>query len=470
MKRFARTRRARLAGGSKAGVGEVRLCAKADLLLRALALLLVTLPPFALARNVDLTTVPPRDAVQLTIYNSEDLTLVREYRSLTLKKGNNRIQYAWANTLIDPTSVELRPLEHADDIEILDTTFLHDKPHTCIWSIESKLEGQVRFQVTYFTSGISWAADYVAVADRAERTMAFDGYVRITNRSGEEYENAQIRLVVGVVNLVEKIQDLARRGIKVPAPGQPIPAALRARVMKEALHKAEARRDQDGATAPPEIFKEGLSEYFIYTVEGRWTVPHGWSKRLVSFRARDVAFDILYRLRPHQYGPRPIRFFLFKNDTEHKLGTSPLPDGIVRTFRDNGRDGLSYLGHTKINYVPIKDDIELNVGTDDEVVHKRTNMGVERFNFTFANGRVVGWDETRSIREEIRNFKPKAITMEIRHVIGGDIDLRAEDTTLHDYHTVQFTYTVKPRQTLAWHYKVTHHLGRNAKQDRIKLK
>jgi hypothetical protein len=433
------------------------------------ALVLAACLPAAFARNVDLTTVPPREEVQLTIYNSEDLTLVREYRSLTLKQGSNRIQYAWANTLIDPTSVELRPLEHEEDIEILDTTFLHDKPQACIWNIDSQLEGQVRFQVTYFTSGISWTADYVATSDQAEETMAFDGYVRITNRSGEEFENAQIRLVVGVVNLVEKIQELARRGIKVPPPGQPIPTELRRRVMTRAVAQAEAAKDDAGATAPPEIVKEGLSEYFIYTVDGHWTVPNGWSKRLVSFRARDVAFDILYRLRPHQYGPRPIRFFLFKNDIEHKLGTTPLPDGIVRTFRNNGRDGLSYLGETTINYVPIKEDIELNVGSDDEVVHKRTNKGVHRFNFTFDGGHVVGWDETRSVQEEIRNFKAKAITMEVRHAISGDVDLAAENATLHDYHTVQFTYTVPPRETLAWHYKTTHHLSRNARQNRIKL-
>ena len=34
--------------------------------------------------KVDLVTVPARDTVQLTIYNQEDLTLVREQRALTL--------------------------------------------------------------------------------------------------------------------------------------------------------------------------------------------------------------------------------------------------------------------------------------------------------------------------------------------------------------------------------------------------
>ena len=63
---------------------------------------------FAQAKNVDLSTVPKRNTVQLTIYNSEDLTLVRETRAITFKKGANPLQFSWANTLIDPTSVELK--------------------------------------------------------------------------------------------------------------------------------------------------------------------------------------------------------------------------------------------------------------------------------------------------------------------------------------------------------------------------
>ncbi|MBA4107957.1 MAG: hypothetical protein C0485_19670, partial [Pirellula sp.] len=41
------------------------------------------------AENVDLSTVPSRDSVQLTIYNSEDITLVRETRVVSFKKGLN---------------------------------------------------------------------------------------------------------------------------------------------------------------------------------------------------------------------------------------------------------------------------------------------------------------------------------------------------------------------------------------------
>ena len=162
------------------------------------------------ARNIDLVTLPPREAVQLTIYNSEDLTLVKETRSITFKKGLNRLQFFWANTLIDPTSVYFRPVEKEDQIEVLDTAFPADRPQVLIWNVESKIEGQVKVEVSYFTSGISWAADYVMITDADETKTTFDGYVTVTNNSGEDYEDSQVRLVVGVVNLVEKIQQLAR--------------------------------------------------------------------------------------------------------------------------------------------------------------------------------------------------------------------------------------------------------------------
>src|SRR5690348_11945794 len=108
------------------------------------------------ADNIDLSTVPKRHSVQLTIYNSEDLTLVRETRVVTFKKGNNPLQFSWANTLIDPSSVELRFLTSADKLEVVDTTFPHDKPQMLYWNVQSETDGEATIQITYFTSGITW--------------------------------------------------------------------------------------------------------------------------------------------------------------------------------------------------------------------------------------------------------------------------------------------------------------------------
>src|SRR5215218_3143344 len=149
--------------------------------------LAVVLAPLAGAKNVDLSTVPKRNTVQLTIYNSEDLTLVRETRVVTFKKGANPLQFSWANTLIDPTSVQLKFLSQAEKLEVLDTTFPHDKPQMLYWNVGSEFDGEGTVEITYFTSGITWAADYVAVANAAETELALEGFVRVFNRSGEEY-------------------------------------------------------------------------------------------------------------------------------------------------------------------------------------------------------------------------------------------------------------------------------------------
>src|SRR4051794_16891921 len=122
----------------------------------------------AAGENIDLSTVPKRDTVSLTIYNSEDLTLVRETRTVTFKKGVNPLQFSWANTLIDPSSVELRFVSHADQLDVLDTTFPHDKPQMLYWNVQSEFDGEATIEITYFTSGITWSADYLAIADKAE--------------------------------------------------------------------------------------------------------------------------------------------------------------------------------------------------------------------------------------------------------------------------------------------------------------
>ncbi len=433
----------------------------------------------AVAKNVDLVTLPTRDSVQLTIYNSEDITLVKETRSVTLKKGVNKLQFSWANTLIDPTSVMIRPLEHKDEIEIVDTVFPGQKPQHLIWNIESDFEGQVKMEVTYFTSGLTWKMDYVAIADPDEETMSFDGYVRVFNNSGEEYDNAEIRLIVGTINLVEKIADLARRrGIPVPMPSAgAMYTEMRSDSAREAFADAAPMRAAGRMAAPPEIVKEGLSEYFMFSVGGRETIPNGWSKRMQAVDAEDVKFDIVYRMRAHQYGPRPVRFFIWNNDDEHELGDSPLPDGRINLFRDNGADGLSFLASQQVRYVPIKADIEINLGADDLVVYETQKMSTERpirtFKFITRNRReyVAGWDETSLWVDTIRNYRTKPITFELRRVWHGDVEYESEvTTTLFDFRTTETTFTIGARDKTEYPATVTLHYGKNVKQNRVELK
>src|SRR5436190_7194499 len=168
--------------------------------------------------RINVVTLPGRDSVQLTIYNSVDLTLVKETRHLTFRKGLNHLEFSWANTLIDPTSVEFKALTHADEVEVLDVSFPPRVTNTLEWRINSEFAGEVTVEIRYFTSGISWSAEYLAEAIQTEKLMSLAGQVRVTNHSGEDYEHAQVRLVVGVIRLVEEIAALANAGLEAGKP------------------------------------------------------------------------------------------------------------------------------------------------------------------------------------------------------------------------------------------------------------
>ena len=444
------------------------------------------------AENVDLSTVPNRDTVQLTIYNSEDITLVRETRKISFKKGGNPLQFSWANTLIDPTSVQLRFLTDPDKLEVLDTTFPHAKPQMLYWNVQSEIDGEATIEITYFTSGISWSADYVLVANRDETQVGFEGFVRVHNNSGEEYEDAQVRLVVGKINLVEKIAKLA--SVTLEEVGK-LEAELRGRLSNEAKRKAmggyggRASGGVAAAKAPKEIIKEGLSEYFIYTIEGTETIANGWSKRMRSLKPVEVPLKIQYRYREPEYGPQLVRMYLMRNDKESKLGTTPLPDGVVRVFRDNGRDGLSFLMAQSIKYIAIGDKIELNLGPDPEVIFELIKLRIWRDNIWLrvdgtdvyrrvdvpniqiqVRSSVVGWDDHTIYTQRVRNYSAKPIDLEVRRSFDGHAIVRSQLTaTNHDFRTVEYTATVPSGEQADLLYELLLHQGRNAKQNSVTL-
>jgi len=445
----------------------------------------------ALAKNVDLSTIPPRDSVQLTIYNSEDLTLVRETRTISLKEGVNPLQFSWSNTLIDPSSVDLRFKNHAGEIDLLDTTFPHDKPQMLYWNVRSGFEGDAIVEISYFTSGISWSADYVCTTDAAEERMSFEGYVRITNNSGEDYPDAQIRMVVGTINLVERIADLARRGMISREDADHFRNGRKAKMSPRAVgalrEELQAAADEANA-APKSIVKEGLSEYFIFTVPGTETIEHTWSKRMRLFQGLEVPFRTVYRYRPAETGPQLVRLFLLRNDEASRLGESPLPDGIIRLFRGNGRDGLSFVVSRSIPYVPIGQEIELNLGVDREVIHEHIRLSSRRDNFWFHRSganlffspkeghrveirdSVVGWDDHQSWVERIRNYRDKPIEVEIRRSFPGHVVFRSDQSpTLHDYQTPQITARIDPGEKRDLAYELIIHQGRNSKQNNVTL-
>ena len=416
--------------------------------------------------RINVVTLPGRDSVQLTIYNSVDLTLVRETRLLTFHKGLNRLEFSWANTLIDPTSLELRALTHADAVDVLDVSFPPRIPNTLEWRIQSDFAGEVQVEIGYFTSGISWSADYVAEANKNEKVMSLAGYVRVNNNSGEDYENTKVRLVVGVIRLVEEIAQLARAG---RPSSMAMTEALRDNSrLGERLYKSvnglgafAGRMDQEKTK---EIIKEGLSEYFLYTVEGQDTIPTGWAKRLPSFKTSDVPITSYYKYERELWTDQVMRYYRFTNAEPSKLGQEPLPDGEAKAFRLMTEDQLyAFVGRTAVKYIPVNESVEMELGNDREVLVKPTLMNWQKTNFQFdGNGDVKGWTLKEIWQIEAQNSKDIDVILDIRRNFSGDWSLTtAPKYEKVDANKIKFVLPLKPRENQNLSYEVTTNFGAN---------
>ena len=414
--------------------------------------------------RVNVVTLPDRDTVQLTIYNSADLTMVKETRHLTFRKGLNKLEFSWANTLIDPTSVEFHALTHADQVDVLDVRFPPRVTNTLEWHINSDAAGEIVCEIRYFTSGITWSADYVAEADKAEKLLTLAGNVRVTNNSGEDYENTQIRLVVGVVRLVEEIATLAQQRGQRDGKDLGIDARGPEEKKMMLMDKLEAASPVSAA-APAEIIKEGVSEYFLYTVAGRDTIPTGWSKRLPSFQTNNVPVTSYYKFEKEQWDAAVIRFYKFKNDILSSLGNEPLPDGDVKAFRTVTGDGLlNFVGAANVKYIPIGDAVELELGPDSEVAVEPKLLDWQKTDLRFDEwGNVAGWTIKEQWQVEVQNSKDIDIVVDIRRNFGGDGELQSEaQFEKMDAGKVKFVLPLKPHAKQKFSYELSTRYGTNA--------
>jgi hypothetical protein len=215
----------------------------------------------------------------------------------------------------------------------------------------------------------------------------------------------------------------------------------------DAIKKAEAKPE-----APKEVIKEGLSEYFLFTIEGREDIKDNEPKQLVCLKTKDVPLECLYKLTDREDGTQFTKYYRFKNtkllddDGKEKdlpamenLGLSPLPDGMVRLFSEYDSKDLAYVGGTSVKYVPIGDRVEVNVGRDNDItIHRRlkdqqvSNVVARQYKRRVDDEFVVyydlvDFDETMFYEEEIVSGKPVNVKIEVERHFDANVVLWAND-------------------------------------------
>jgi hypothetical protein len=174
----------------------------------------------------------------------------------------------------------------------------------------------------------------------------------------------------------------------------------------------------------------------------------------------------LYKFEEQRYGPQVVRFLSIKNDAEHKLGQTPIPDGNLKVYRGvDDRLHLSYEGQSSFKYIPVNEEVELNLGPVANVLVEPNLIDYRAENHRFdSHGDVAGWDEIQTFAVQVANSRDVPVKVEItRNFDRPQWDLKwsgsVDKFEKVDLNTVKFTLDLAPRSKKLFEYTVTLYQG-----------
>src|SRR6187402_1091520 len=110
----------------------------------------------ALAR-VKLITLPVRERVEIQLDNP-GATLVEEERIVPLVKGENQVDFSWANTQIDPNTIVFRVIGSAGDkqldAKVLSVSYPPNEA-ALVWAVGASNSGSARVRISYLLGNLS---------------------------------------------------------------------------------------------------------------------------------------------------------------------------------------------------------------------------------------------------------------------------------------------------------------------------
>ncbi len=374
-------------------------------------------------------------SVSVTIYNS-NFGVIKDVREIDLSKGMNTVKIVDVASQLDPTSVLIKLPAHVVEqnyqydlinfdkvlaryIDKEITVTLQDKstvtgvllsasgmqvtirqkdgglimlpniydaqvrvPNlpeglitrpTLVWTIYSEDAGKKTAELSYQASNMSWTAEYVAELNNDDTKMNLNSWVTVTNNSGGTYNDAQLKLIAGEVNRLQRAK-----------------TDLRSYAKHANDMLMEAAPDYGG------FEEKEFFEYHLYDLGRKTTLNNNESKQIALFNANDINIDLKYKVATgsNYYQSEPQKKDVnivaeFKNSKENNLGL-PMPQGRIRVNKSDGKS-LEFIGEDRIRHTPKDEIIKLNIGKAFDVVveesfieHKQVSDKVNEYEYEIS--------------------------------------------------------------------------------------
>jgi len=349
----------------------------------------------ALAR-IKLVALPAREATIVRLDNPAH-TLVEEERTLTLQKGLNKVDFSWKGVQIDADSIRLRILSHPDEVKLLNVSYPPNEA-ALVWEIFAPNAYNEKVRISYLLSYIDRLVTYTGVAEKDESRLDLKSHLVLRNFSGENFENAMVRLDYG-------------------------------ESFEKSIQHEETKRM---------LFFQRLG----LPIEKTFT----WNDRNQPWDPEKMRENVGI----------PV-YYAIANAKDKNLGEHALWGGKVRVFQKDGHGSTIFLGEDRPGLVPVGEKMKIYIGDSRDVVVTQKKMREVRRAIRRNNaGRAVLSDTDEIIQTKIENFKDKPAVLILTEHIPGQWDMEecSHKYERKDASTLEFRIELKPKDkvTLVMHY------------------
>jgi hypothetical protein len=261
---------------------------------------------------------------------------------------------------------------------------------TLLWKVNSGSSGRQDVEISYQTSGMNWHAEYVAVLNKDDTRLDINSWVSVENRSGTKYQNAQLKLVAGDINLIKDVD-------------------LRGR-MEDMIY-------MEKTVSQPQFEEKEFFEYHIYNLQRPTTLANNETKQISLFEAANVkaAKKYLYRsgsgyryYNPGSSAKGKVNVVVeFENSSGNNMGV-PMPKGKVRVYKSDGQS-IEFVGEDLVDHTPKNEKVKLRIGDAFDLVAEEVQTEHKKI-----TDRV--WEQSYEIT--LRNRKNEDVTIEVERFLG----------------------------------------------------
>ncbi|MBI1798388.1 MAG: DUF4139 domain-containing protein [Candidatus Eisenbacteria bacterium] len=274
--------------------------------------------------------------------------------------------------------------------------------------IEGAGRSPLALEIGYLTTGFEWSAEHTLLV-RGERAGVWSTTVTVTDNTGRDFEDAELKLVAGEPHR--------------EAGGQ------RPMMMMMSPHAMGAMAAADA----PDLSEQAFAEYHLYTLDHRVTLRNHEAQGFTMIPPRDVLLLPRYVFRGSD--PRAVMTQLeLVNDRASGPGV-PLPAGRVRVYQADASGALKFTGEARIGATAAGEKFTLDVGAAFDLAAERKTM---------SERRITDREREVSIEIRLRNRKDRDVTIVVEEPAGGDVEVtaRTHEPTRTDANTIQFTVPV----------------------------